>query len=381
MKVFITDAENKHTLAAVRSLGKKGVYTIAGSSIKHAQSFYSKYCKERVVYPNPKNGEKFVNYLLNFLKESEIDVLLPIGYTVTTILSKFKNNFSPYVGIPIANYEVMKIASDKNETIKLAQSIGIKTPKTIFVDEQKVVNESDLNFPVVIKGVVESGHICYANSYKELLTKLENNQNSLLQEYIPGEGYGFFGLFNHGEPRAIFMHKRIREYPITGGPSTVAESIYDPKLKNAGLKILKELNWHGVAMVEFKKDSRDGEFKLMEINPKFWGSLDLAIASGVDFPYLACKMAVEGDVEPVFEYETGVRFRWLLPDDFLHLLASPSSAKDFFGDFFDKNVKHNIWLSDIKPNLFQIAQTGFRVISLIRDKKLKYPHGKPEEVS
>lgn len=87
------------------------------------------------------------------------------------------------------------------------------------------------------------------------------------------------------------MHKRIRELYTMGGPSTCAISVYDPKLLDYGLKILGALNWHGIAMVEFKKDSKDGTFKLMEINPKFWGSLDLAIASGIDFPYLLYKMA------------------------------------------------------------------------------------------
>lgn len=67
------------------------------------------------------------------------------------------------------------------------------------------------------------------------------------------------------------MHKRMREYPITGGSSTAAESMYDPELRDLGLTLLKALDWHGVAMVEFKKDSRDGKYKLMEINPKFWG--------------------------------------------------------------------------------------------------------------
>jgi len=264
----------------------------------------------------------------------------------------------------------MKIASDKYRTMELAKKLGIKIPKTF--DE----NETIGNFPVVIKGLKESGRIRYVNSFKEL-PKFKTD-DSIVQEYIPGEGYGFFALFNKGGVRATFMHKRVREYPITGGLSTVAESIYDPKLKVLGLKLLESLNWHGVAMVEFKKDFRDGEFKLMEINPKFWGSLDLAIASGVDFPYLAVKMAEDGDVEPVFEYKTGIKFRWPFPDDLLHLLANPASAKPFFTDFFDRNTKHNIWLSDIKPNLFQVREASLTIISCIKNGNPKYPHGKPE---
>jgi predicted ATP-grasp superfamily ATP-dependent carboligase len=373
MKVFITDADYKHTLGAVRTLGKRGIYVIAGSSSKRSQSFYSNYCKKRVVYPDPRKEEGFINFMLNYVKNNEIDVLLPIGYLTTTVLSKHKDKFAPYVRIPIANYDSMKIASDKYKTMEFAKNLGVEIP------EMFDANDKIETFPVVIKGLKESGRIRYANSFEEL-SELKTEE-SIVQEYIPGEGYGFFALFNKGKVRAIFMHKRVREYPITGGPSTVAESIYDEKIKEPGLKLLESLNWHGVAMVEFKKDFRDGKFKLMEINPKFWGSLDLATASGVDFPYLTVKMAVDGDVEPVFEYETGIKFRWLFPDDFLHLLAKPSSAKFFIADFFDKNTKHNIWLSDIKPNLFQVYETSLTIISRIKNRNLKCPHGKPEVIS
>lgn len=372
MKVFITDAGYKHTLGAIRCLGRKNIYVIAGSFFKNSQSFYSKYCKETVVYPNPRKENEFINFMLNYVKDNKIDVLLPIGYSTNTVLSKHRNKFSPYIRIPIANYDSMRIAFDKYRTIKLAKNLGIKIPKT-FNENEKIEY-----FPVVIKGVKGSGYVRYVNSFKEL-SKFKT-EDFIAQEYIPGEGYGFFALFNKGKAKAIFMHKRIREYPITGGPSTVAESIYDSKLKESGLRLLESLNWHGVAMVEFKKDFRDNEFKLMEINPKFWGSLDLAIVSGVDFPNLTVRMAVNGDVEPVFKYKIGIKFRWLFPDDFLHLLANPNSANSFIADFFDKNTKHNVWLSDIKPNLFQAYKTSRTIISRIKNRTLRYPHGKPEVV-
>lgn len=88
------------------------------------------------------------------------------------------------------------------------------------------------------------------------------------------------------------------------------------------IRLLRELNWYGLAMVEFKVDPRDGVPKLMEINPKLWGSLNLAIASGVDFPALLYRLAVDGDVRPVFDYQVGVRCRFLLADS-LHFLANP----------------------------------------------------------
>lgn len=369
-KVFITDAGYKHTLGAVRSLGKKGFYVIAGASEKHALSFYSKYCNECVIYPNPRNEVQFVDFLLEYLKQNKVDVLLPIGYLATVAISKHKVELLKYTKVPVADYQSMQIASDKSQTMKLAHALGIPTP-----EEYSSVKDIS-TYPVVAKGIYESGQVRYINSPEEL------NQvsliNNILQEYIPGEGFGFYALFNQGEERAIFMHKRVREYPITGGSSTAAESTYDPNLKKLGLTLLRDLNWHGVAMVEFKKDSRDGTYKLMEINPKFWGSLDLSIASGVDFPYLTVMMAINGDIQPVLEYDTDVRFRWPLPDDTLHLLADPCSLKQIINDIISKNAKSNIELDDIKPNLIQLYHTAIAILSHIKNGNIRYPHGKPE---
>lgn len=100
------------------------------------------------------------------------------------------------------------------------------------------------------------------------------------------------------------------------------ESVYNEEIKELGLRLLKAMNWHGVAMVEFKLDSRDNKFKLMEVNGRWWGSLPLAIVSGVDFPYLLHRMVTEGDVEPVNEYRIGIKCRLPIPNDLLWLVSS-----------------------------------------------------------
>ena len=369
ISVLITDAQYKHTLGAVRSLGKKGFYVIGGSSGKHAQSFYSKYCNECLIYPDPRDEKAFIDFLVAYLKQNKVDVLLPIGYLTTVAISKHKEELLRYTKVPVADYQSMQIASDKYQTMEMARALGIPSPK-----EYNSITDIS-TYPIVAKGIYESGQVRYINSPEEL------NQLSLpdhiLQEYISGEGFGFYALFNKGEEKAIFMHKRIREYPITGGSSTAAESTYDSELKDLGLALLKALKWHGVAMVEFKKDSRDGTYKLMEINPKFWGSLDLSIASGVDFPYLTVMMAVEGDIQPVFDYDRDMRFWWPFPDDTLHLFANPRSIKNIVGDIFNKKSKSNLRVDDIKPNVVQLYSTVITLLSRFKNRNLKYPHGKP----
>lgn len=384
MSVLITDAGTKHSLAAIRSLGKKNINIGAIETNKLNAGFFSKYIKKRFVCSYSKD-KLFVKYLTKILKKHRYDVFLPIIDTSCGIASKYKIQLEKYTKVPVVDYESMSIALDKKKTLMLAKENDIPIPKTFYpkkISEVKI-NAKKISYPVVIKtpSGAGSGGVIYVNSEKELIStypRMVNDINNLpmIQEYVVGKGQGFFALFKNGKPRAIFMHERVREYPITGGPSTMAKSIYSEQLKNEGLKILRALNWHGVAMVEFKLDSRDNKPKLMEVNPKFWGSLDLAIASGVDFPYLAYKMALDGDVKPVMEYKHDINFRWIFPGELLYLLSTKNKLQAF-KDFikFDKNTRCDIDLTDPIPNIFEMILTMHMFISLSLQRKLKYPCG------
>ncbi len=134
----------------------------------------------------------------------------------------------------------------------------------------------------------------------------------LLQTRIHGPGVGIFLLRWNGSILATFAHRRIREKPPSGGVSVCCESIAAPsELVRQSTRLLEALNWEGVAMVEFKQDRRTGRHYLMEVNPRFWGSLQLAIDSGVDFPWFLYQ-AIEGDpVTPIPHWEVGRRSRWI----------------------------------------------------------------------
>jgi len=164
--------------------------------------------------------------------------------------------------------------------------------------------------------------------------------------------------------RAFFVHKRIRQFPLTGGPSTYRVSVFDRLLVDLGTKLLKAMGWYGVAMVEFKIDPRDGMPKLIEVNPRFWGSLSLGIAAGVDFPHLLYKMAVDGDVQPAFNYRLGVKQRFLLFGDVFHFLASQDKLKLIpeFLRFYDRDLSYDIWSSgDPLPALVRLLN-GLRYV-------------------
>jgi len=369
MRAIVTDADYKNGLGAIRNLGRHGVSVVAASPRRLAQGFVSKYADSHFVYPPPSDEERFVQRLLHEISERRVDVVLPVGDATTRVLSRHKQRISAATALPIADWSAMKIASHKGRTIELARSLSIPLP------DQFATVDAVERFPVVVKASVGSGRVRYVHGREDLRRYVGGDV--VIQELIRGDAYGFFALFDHGRERAVFMHRRLREYPITGGASTAAESIRDPILEELGLRLLRALNWHGVAMVEFKKDARDGQFRLMEINAKFWGSLDLAIAAGVEFPWLAVQLAVGRLTEYEVPYTKGVRFRWVF-DDFTRAVAKPSDLGVFIRDFRDPAVRMDLCWDDPKPHLLQGVAAAGVIARRVAMGKLRRRHGEPQ---
>jgi len=130
-----------------------------------------------------------------------------------------------------------------------------------------------------------------------------------------GPGTGVFLLCDRGRLLTAFAHRRLREKPPSGGVSVLSESVpLDRYLRDEAMSLLGPLGWHGVAMVEYKQDSRTGRHMLMEVNGRFWGSLQLAVDAGIDFPYLCYQLAIGQPVALPSAYRVGVKSRWLLGD-------------------------------------------------------------------
>lgn len=339
--VFVTDAQMRSSLAVIRSLGKHGLDITAGEETRFATSFFSKYCKDKLVYPSPhKDTNAFVSYMLKQVEVNNYEAIFPITDSTVMSIAKHKEEFSKHTRVPVADYDTLMKGRDKLQTIEIATEAGIPCPKTYQVenisDLKKV--KDDFEYPVVIKPRESCGSrgLTLCKSSNDVVSKFTQTVKeygpSIIQEYIPpgGDEIGVYSLFNFdSKPRAVSVQRRIRSYPVSGGPSTLRETIKEPRLVETAFRLLKKMNWTGVAMVEFKIDPRDNEPKLMEVNPRFWGSLQLSILSGVDFPYLLYKLVTEGDIKPVLGYTDGVKCRWMLPGDILHFLSAPNKIQNF----------------------------------------------------
>jgi predicted ATP-grasp superfamily ATP-dependent carboligase len=380
-KVLILDGMWNKSLAVVRSFGGKGFDVTAGEKTLLATTMFSRYCNKRFVYPSPVLFPVgFLRDLEEELKRGNYDVVFPMEFATQVLLTDVGNRqkFEQYTRIPFANADLTKQCNDKAFIMRYAMKRGIDIPATYFVDdtEQVAKIEHKIKYPVLIKPRVSSGSrgIVYVKNKDELtlLYKQVHKQYPfpIIQEYIPdgGEVYGVGLLLNfESEVRASFVYKRLRSYPVKGGPSTLRESVQRDDIREIAISLMESLGWTGIAHVEFKIDPRDGKPKLLEVNPRFWGSLQLAIESGIDFPLLLFKMAMNGDIEPVVTYNIGVRCRWLIPGDLLHFIKNPERLR-LKPNFFDFTIKDDIIsLKDPLPTLGRISS----LLTFFYDKEMK----------
>jgi len=330
MTALVTPGNLRSALAVTRSLGRQGVAVTVADESRRSLAGSSRYCRAAVRVPSPaRAGAAFVQAILREVERGGHRVLVPTDDIALSLITEARAQFEGLTVLPFPGPEVVQMAHDKAALMSAAAEHGVPTPRTVVVREPADLETAvrHVGFPAVVKARVSRLAVDgqwrgapgtrYVHSPAELEAACRAVGATIpcpiVQEYIPGDGRGIFVLMNRGRLRAAFAHRRLREKPPSGGVSVLSESVaLNPRLLEQSERILEALKWHGVAMVEFKRDARDGVSKLLEVNGRFWGSLQLAVDAGVDFPALLYRLAVDGDVEPVLDYEVGVRLRWWL---------------------------------------------------------------------
>jgi len=327
------------------------------------------------LYTSPNdNVNRFIIDIRRILSTREYEMIIPIGVDTTIPISHNKEELSEYTRVPVADYEILENAHDKYKTIEIAKSVGVPVPETSIISGESI-EEKSFEYPLVIKarkGAAGSGtrYITSEDDFSMVVREFNQKKSDgifdyerpMVQEYIPGDLMDVCVLFNRGRPRAALAQRRVITYPPSGGVGIVNETVEDPELIELALKLLKRMNWHGVAQVEFKKDG-NGVPRLMEINPKFWGTLELSIAAGLNFPYMLYRMTMDGDIEPNFNYERNLQIWWY----FAHLpqvfLAYVKNRNRFSSALRTSDIRRisDLSLLDLKPHIFQLVVSAVKL--------------------
>jgi len=152
-------------------------------------------------------------------------------------------------------------------------------------------------------------------------------------------------------------------YPPGGGAGVLNETTWEPELLERSSTILKALRWHGPAQVEFKVDPHSGRVCLLEINGRFWGTLDLSVRAGVNFPWLAARMALGMPVRAPNRYRVGLQYRWPYPYGLL-LFLRPETRWRAVKSFLlpARGMITDVQLDDLAPHLWETAFALYRML-------------------
>lgn len=326
-RVLVTDGEQRSALAVVRSLGRAGYPVSVAAFRTPSLAGASRWALSEHQVPDPlTRPAEYVAALVEVVRRDAVGLLLPVTEASLLAVLGARERF-PGVALPFPDLEAFRRVSDKRLVLEAASAVGISVPDQLTVDtvdQAAGVNAADLSYPLVLKparSVAGAGaerrkhgvlHLAGPDALRSALRTLAPQAYPvLLQQRIVGAGVGIFLLVWKGQTRAIFSHRRLREKPPSGGVSVYRESIAaDPMLVTRSRALLDKLEFEGVAMVEFKLDARTATPYLMEINGRFWGSLQLAVDAGVDFPTILAELAQGIEVGAPPTYQAGIRSRW-----------------------------------------------------------------------
>ncbi len=325
--VIVTDGEQRAALAVVRSLGMAGYRCVVTSSSRASIAGGSRFVARTATVPNAlERPTEFADAIIAVAAAEKAAVVLPIAEQSLLAILPVRARLSPAI-VPFPDAAAFRAVTDKERLLKEASRLGIAIPSQEVLRDVDAVSSIDLSrlrYPIVIKparsvgeraGVRARFSVAYAADAAELQRELRALPPAafplLLQQRVVGPGTGIFLLLWDGKLKAQFAHERLCEKPPSGGESVYRESVaIDEELRNRSMALLERFGWCGVAMVEYKRDSATGQPYLMEVNGRFWGSLQLAIDSGVDFPRLLVDCVLGDQSQQLPSYRLGVRSRW-----------------------------------------------------------------------
>jgi predicted ATP-grasp superfamily ATP-dependent carboligase len=331
-------------LSFVRSLGRKGIPVLAFDSIP-LPGTYSRYCS-RVILPDVVGHEEDWLEFLTMLggKLERRSAIIPTSDAHVLFVSRNRNRLSDYFDFSLPEESVLERITNKRTQYEFAAKCGIPIPKMHLPENVGEVTSlaPTLGYPSILKPYYShlwrkyaedkrgysSKKLVEVSSPEELVQNYVEMEKSgvgiLIQEVIPGGDEQFYGLLTYfgenSKPLAVFTKRKLRQTGMGYGDGSFQVSVWVPTVAELGIRLLKKMNYRGLAGIEFKKDPRDGQFRLIEINPRSVTGEMMAVKSGVDIPYIAYLDTIGERVEPNSSFL--VETKWVsLEWDFKTFLA------------------------------------------------------------
>jgi predicted ATP-grasp superfamily ATP-dependent carboligase len=319
-------------LGIVRSLGRRGI-PVWVLDDERSIAAVSRYTRRTLAWPSDERRQR--DHLLALAKQHRLDgwVVYPTRDETVGMLAREHAALAERYRLATPPWEVTRWAYDKRLTHQLAAECGVDAPWTRYPTSREEVAALDCTFPVIIKPAIKEHFYQHTHAkawrvddraallarYDEacMLLAPDERDEIMVQELIPGGGeaqFSFAALCHDGAVLASLAARRWRQHPMDfGHSSTYVETIEQADVEAAGTALLGAMRYSGLAEVEFKRDGRDGRYKVLDVNARTWGWHTIGRRAGVDFPYLLWRL-LHGQEVPPLRGRAGVRWMRMLTD-------------------------------------------------------------------
>lgn len=333
--VIVGGAHSTGAIAVIRSLGRAGYHVHAFSDLPEALGLKSNFAYKSIIHMTP-SSPQFEGWITEYIEENDIQMIIT-GGSLSRNIPVFQKKFSHL--LPVSDSEKIHNRSRKYDLFDLllnsSDGISENLPPTLLVDlSSDLPSKKDLEnlgYPLFCKldgSYSKNGNgdqVLKLQSYKEVIDNLnklkDDYSKATIQGYVEGQGVGVFILRWKGEIKANFMHRRLHEMPHTGGASSYRESWWNEEIYLDARKKLEAVDWEGVAMIEYRYDTQANKFYLMEMNLRFWGSLHLALYSGVDFPKMLAQCFFDDNQLQPVSFQKKIKCRNTIPFEIGYLVS------------------------------------------------------------
>ena len=360
-KVLILDADGTQSLPIAESLHGHSIEVHGFFHTKMCYGYACRFYAKRQVIKSC-SEEKYVQQIIDYVKANDIDVIIPMGDYVAELVGRFQDRLRPHVRFVTPDYQSFRDGYDKNSLMHICKKCNIPHPRTIDLSICSINEVDDAIFPALLKPNITTGGrgMTLVRTKNELENVFESIHTQYgdchLQEFVQSGGRQIKAqLFVDKQGKLLcssVMHKQ-RYYPEKGGSSSCNTTIIDNNIVDNCLTILRAIKWEGIADFDLIEDPKDGELKIMEINPRVPACIKSAIKSGADYAKLYVDYALENEIEE-YHAKPGYTLRHL-GFEILWFLKSENrfKSKPSWFIFFGKHIYYQDFsFKDPLPLLF-----------------------------
>jgi len=351
-------------LAAIRSLGRKGLRVLAVDNRPFALGFRSRYAEPRLA-PDPLDDEDgFIDALRAIAEETDGPLpIFPTHDEHLNAIARHADLLGERYRFPFPSWEVLEQIQSKRHQLETAEAAGVPIPRTLYpgsAEEARAAGD-EVGFPLIVK---PSANVGFRRSHRRQLFRCETPaeldrayelaapHEPMVQELIPGGAEEMYTLGSYldrdGQALGLFSGRKLSQTRGYMGSARAGEAVWVEEVVEQGLKLLRALDFHGISQVEVMRDPRDGRFKLLEVNPRLWQWHSLAAACGVDLPWIAYRDLIGDPLPPARMHGDGKRWAITLMAGSGHALERPPYVDAVFAR------------DDPKPALVQLGRHALR---------------------